>query len=145
MKNSPPMTHAGQNWTEESSEHVDQNCSKENPFSCTCWLQKALWLHCLVTKVSKKYFRTTIQFCHTPARYLNVQDQISKRLSNLVNYLGYKVPNKVCTEHITLFLKKICGSYLFFASLSKKPWFPRQKARLLGHQLGSPRLVLLFS
>ena len=27
---------------------------------------------CLVTKVSKNYFPTTIQFCHTPARYLKV-------------------------------------------------------------------------
>ena len=119
MKTSPPMTHAGQNWTEESSEHVHQNCSKENPFPCTCWLQKALWLNCLVTKVSKKYFPTTIQFCHTPARYLKVQDQISKRLSNLVNYLGYKVPNKVCTEHITLFLTNMWFLSVFCKSVKE--------------------------
>ena len=78
------MTHAGQNRTEKSADHVDQNCSKENPFPCTCWVQKALWLIFLATKVSKNYFPTTIQFCHTPARYLKVRYQISKCLSNIL-------------------------------------------------------------
>ena len=107
------MTHAGQNRTEKGAEHVHQNCSKENPFPCTCWAQKAPWLNCLATKAFKELFS---YHYIVPPYARQVSESVIQNLffcfyqiclSKFVNYLGYKVPNKVCTEHITLCLKNI--------------------------------------
>ena len=56
MKTSPPMTHAGQNRTEKSADHVDQNCSKENPFPYTCWVQKSTMVELFGYKGFKELF-----------------------------------------------------------------------------------------
>ena len=64
MKTSPPMTHAGQNRTEKSADHVDQNCSKENPFPYTCWVQKSTMVELFGYKGFKELdpFGSTVRY-----------------------------------------------------------------------------------